>query len=286
MKKFLAILLLLCLFVPAACASEWLAENVTEAQVGSVGGEWVVIALKRGATPVADGFYAAYEDNVEQALIACEGRLSPVKYTEYSRVALALAALGENPADFRGWNLLEPLKDLDKVKIQGNNGPIWALIALDSNDYPGYEDARAALLDAVLSAQNEDGGYSIVTGNASDPDMTAMAITALAAHRSDERAAECIRSALACLSALEADGRLASCESCVWAMIAYASLDMREDAARLRQSVEQYAFEGAYRHDLAEDKINGMATEQAAYGVVAYQRMLDGKSRLFDMRGE
>ena len=38
MKKFLAILLLLCLFVPAACASEWLAENVTEAQVGSVGG--------------------------------------------------------------------------------------------------------------------------------------------------------------------------------------------------------------------------------------------------------
>ena len=69
-------------------------------------------------------------------------------------------------------------------------------------------------------------------------------------------------------------------------MIAYASLDMRDDAARLRQSVEQYAFEGAYRHDLAEDKINGMATEQAAYGVVAYQRMLDGKSRLFDMRGE
>ena len=61
---------------------------------------------------------------------------------------------------------------------------------------------------------------------------------------------------------------------------------MRDDAARLRQSVEQYTFEGAYRHDLAEDKINGMATEQAAYGIVAYQRMLDGRSRLFDMRGE
>ena len=32
-------------------------------------------------------------------------------------------------------NLLEPLADMDYVKKQGINGPVFALIALDTGDY-------------------------------------------------------------------------------------------------------------------------------------------------------
>ena len=35
-----------------------------------------------------------------------------------------------------GYDLTKPLGDYDRTIWQGLNGPIWALIALDSRDYP------------------------------------------------------------------------------------------------------------------------------------------------------
>ena len=69
-----------------------------------------------------------------------EGNLHDKKYTEYSRVIVALTAIGKNPADVAGYNLLTPLGDYEKTIWQGMNGPIWALIALDSGNYdmPGW----------------------------------------------------------------------------------------------------------------------------------------------------
>ena len=285
MRKILSLALALCLLCSAALGEEWLLKNNAQPQPGSLGGEWTIIALARGGAQVEDGCYQNYLDALEQALIACDGQLSSVRYTEYSRTALALAALGEDPTDFRGFNLLEPLRNVDNVKIQGNNGLIWALIALDSNDYEGFEDARAALLEEVLAMPNEDGGFGIALGSGSNPDMTAMAMTALAAHRDDLRAAECLSDAVAFLSGFEAAGEMENnCETTAWAMIAYSSLNLRQDAERLRGMLEQYALDGGYRHVLEQDKADPMATEQAAYAIAAYQRMENGENRLFDMR--
>lgn len=280
MRKILSLALALCLLCSAALGEEWLLKNNAQPQPGSLGGEWTIIALARGGAQVEDGCYQNYLDALEQALIACDGQLNSVRYTEYSRTAL-----GEDPTDFRGFNLLEPLRNADNVKIQGNNGPIWALIPLDSDDYAGFEDARAALLEEVLAMPNEDGGFGIAPGSGSNPDMTAMAMTALTAHRDDPRAAECLSDAVAFLSGFEAAGAMENnCETTAWAMIAYSSLNLRQDAERLRGMLEQYALDGGYRHDLEQDKADPMATEQAAYAIAAYQRMENGENRLFDMR--
>ena len=59
-----------------------------------------------------------------------------------------------------GYNLLAGLSDLEFVKYQGNNGPIWALLALDSGNYPvpsGGTTTRQALIDEILSVQTSDG---------------------------------------------------------------------------------------------------------------------------------
>lgn len=68
------------------------------------------------------------------------------------------------------------------MKSQGINGPIFALIALDSHDYEipkavagKTQTTREALIDAILAAQLSDGGWN-VNGNGADADMTAMAI--------------------------------------------------------------------------------------------------------------
>lgn len=62
-------------------------------------------------------------------------RFTTNKYTEYERVAMALTAIGENPESIHGYDILHPLADYKKVKKQGINGSIFALIALDSNQY-------------------------------------------------------------------------------------------------------------------------------------------------------
>ena len=278
MKKIIAILAALVLLCSSVSMAQTLLEMVPQPQMGSVGGEWAVIALARGDADVPEGYYEGYLDRVEDALKACGGVLHPVKRTEYSRVALALAALGENPADFRGYDLLAPLAEVDKVKMQGNNGPIWALIALDSNDYPGTEAAKAQLVSEIIAMPNEDGGFGIAPGQGSNVDMTAMALTALAKHA--DEAAGCIEAALGFLASAE----FASSESCAQALVAYSALNMSVEAAQMREELEGYAVGGGYRHLMDENEVNGMATEQVLYAIAAYERMLNGQNVLFDMR--
>ena len=280
MKKILAMIVVLVLLCAPACAAETLLEMTPAPQVGSIGGEWAVIALARSGSAVPEGYYEAYLDRVEETLEACGGVLHPVKRTEYSRVALALAALGENPADFRGYDLLTPLTETDMVKLQGNNGSIWALIALDSGDYPGTEEAKDKLLADILAIPNEDGGFGIAPGQGSNVDMTAMALTALAKYADAEGVGACIEAALGFLSAADYD----SSESCAQALVAYSALNMGEEAADMQAMLEEYAIGGGYRHLMEEGEINAMATEQAGYANAAYQRMLKGENALFDMR--
>ncbi len=66
------------------------------------------------------------------------------KYTEYSRVIIALTSIGKDPKNVGGYNLLLPLGDFEKTTWQGINGAIWALIALDCGQYdmPYNADAQ------------------------------------------------------------------------------------------------------------------------------------------------
>lgn len=282
-KRILIILLVLLLTIPCAsaeCTLNDLLQMTPEPCVGSIGGEWAILALARGECSVPEGYYEGYLNNVEAELQVCGGELHPVKRTEYARVALALAALGEDPANFRGYDLIAPLMDVDSVKIQGNNGPIWALIALDSIDAQNLDTAREALLKEILAAQNEDGGYAIAVGQSSNADMTAMALTALSTHRDEDGVQDCVERALAWLKKTD----LESCESCAQVMVAYCALGMNDEAANVRNAMEEYAVEGGYCHTLDEPERNAMSSEQAAYAIVAYERMCDGKNTLFDMR--
>ena len=115
------------------------------------------------------------------------------KHTEYERITLALTALGEDATKFKGSNgtaydLVAPLFDKDEsgkylVSKQGNNGTVFALIALDSGSY--YKDAtgnaaREAWIDTLYSNQHSNGAWNIDSDHLGDNvDTTAMAVQAL-----------------------------------------------------------------------------------------------------------
>ena len=112
----------------------YLSASVPDPGVSSIGGEWAVIGLARNDSLPAD-YAASYYSNLVRTLRDTGGVLHRVKYTEYSRVVLALSSLGFDPTDVAGYDVLSPLGDFDQVCWQGVNGPIWALIALDSRGY-------------------------------------------------------------------------------------------------------------------------------------------------------
>ena len=202
-----------------------------------------------------------------------------------------------------GLNLLLPLGDFDETASQGVNGAIFALLALDCGGYeipaaqPGEtQTTREGLVDLLLSSRNADGGWSLF-GESSDPDMTAMALQALAPYRQREDVARAAESAVDYLSVIQlpsggfSSWGTANCESCAQVIVALTALglDPQKEQRLIKndQSVVDalctFAVNDGFYHsaDLAE--VNGMATEQAYYALTAYARFLDGQTRLYDM---
>ena len=281
----------------------YLSASVPDPGVSSIGGEWAVIGLARNGSLPAD-WASTYYTNLVRTLRDTDGVLHRVKYTEYSRVVIALSSLGFDPTDVAGYDVLSPLGDFDQVCWQGANGPIWALIALDSRGYdaPTVPDGkrqttRDALIDAVLDSEIAGGGWAL-SGSVPDVDMTAMALTSLAPYRGARAdAAAAIERGLSVLSSLQGEGGgfgdagSATSESCAQVVVALASLGIDpasdERFAKAGGSVLDalcaFAVPGGGFKHVADGEVNGMATEQGFYALVAYERLLSGKTSLFDM---
>lgn len=287
--------------VLADCA-DYLCQAVPNPTIGSVGGEWAILGLARSGVEVPQDYFARYYQNVCSEVQAAQGVLHDRKYTEYARVVLALTAIGKDPQNVCGYNLLMPLADYDKTVWQGLNGPIFALIALNSKDYAIPQNPEAATqatkemyVDAILRAQLEDGGFSLTGQAPSEVDITAMALCALADYRSDERVAAAIEKGLLCLSQMQEDsGGYAgfsqeNSESTAQTMVALCTLGISLEDERfvkngntlLDHILSYYQGDGVFRHTDTEDL---MATEQAMYALAACARAERGQTALYDMR--
>lgn len=294
---------------PASCGeiladtAAYLSASVLNPGVSSIGGEWAVIGLARNGGLPAD-WAASYYTNLVRTLRDTGGVLHRVKYSEYSRVVLALSSLGFDPTDVAGYDVLSPLGDFDQVCWQGVNGPIWALIALDSRGYDApaapegkRQTTRDALVDAILESEIAGGGWAL-SDSVPDVDLTAMALTSLAPYR-DSRAdvAAAVERGLSVLSSLQGenggfgDAGSATSESCAQVVVALSALGIDPASgarfAKVGGSVLDalcaFAVPGGGFKHVADGEVNGMATEQGFYALVAYERLLSGKTSLFDM---
>ena len=265
--------------------------------VGSTGGEWMVIGLARSGRTVPAGYYDNVVEYVKAKADANE-RLHRAKVTDNARVILALTAIGKDVTNVGGHNLLKGLDNMAYVQTQGINGPIWALIALDSHNYPTMGDVtREKLIQVILDAQLNDGGWTL-SGTKADPDMTAMAIQALAPYyKTNETVKAAVDKALEALSALQRnDGGFGSwgtvnSESCAQVIVALTALGIdpatdsrfvKNGSTVLGALAGFYVDGGGFKHT-ADGERNGMATEQGYYALAAYFRFLNGQTSLYDM---
>lgn len=259
--------------------------------------------------------YSNFYQNVYAYCEQKNWKLTRTKYSDYSKLIMALTSIGIDAQNVGGHNLFDYLSDYENVRMQGINGPIWALIAL--NCHPSYsipknkeaavQNTEEMLLQAVLVAQCEDGGWNLAGGQG-DADMTGMALQALSFYygkRTDVNAA--VERGLAWISKnqLESGGfgtqGVETSESVAQILVALSGLgiDGSKDARFLKNGksplyglFQYYLPEGGFMHVAANagnngggigGMLDGMATEQGFYATVAYQRLLDGRSFIYDM---
>lgn len=283
-----------CAVDPGSALSDtaaYLQKTVPTPTVASVGGEWSVIGLARGGFTVP----ASYYDHVVSYVKACKGVLHERKYTEYSRVVLALTAIGKDPANVAGFDLTAPLNDFEKTVWQGINGPIWALIALDAGGYPCSR--REDYVNYILEKEISGGGWAL-SGAAPDADITGMALQALAKYQNQAAVKAATDRALAWLSQNQnADGSFSTtgkenCESTVQVLVALCELGISLTDARFVKNgntvldglMEYYVQGGGFTHvKLAGGGNDLMSTEQGFYALVAADRASKGKSSLYRM---
>ena len=278
-------------------------EQVKEPIYGSIDGEWNIIGLARYGAVTKD-YISKYKENLLKEVKAKDGVLSTRKYTEYSRVVIALASIDENPTNFGGYNLLKPLAEFDNVNKQGINGSIYALIAIHSSNYKipkpdknytGEVTTVKKLIEYIIKNQNSDGGWSMA--DKSECDITAMAVQALSFYYtgSDKSVKKSVDKALKFLSKQQnndggysAEG-ISNCESTAQVLMAISALNINIEDSRFVKNgntvlngLLDYYSNGKFSHT-KNGGYNHMATEQGFCALTAYYRSLTIMNGFYDM---
>lgn len=269
--------------------------------------EWEIIDLARyGYTnvPMYETYYASVEEKVKET----GAIIHKSKVTENERTILALTALGVDCTDVAGYNILEPLYDETFVTKQGVNGVVFGLLAIDAANAPDSleEDGtniREFLVQKILEAELSTGGWTFF--GAADPDMTGMAIQALAPYyNTNTDVKEAVDRGLDVLSNMQRDdGGFASwgslnSESDAQVVTALSALGIDADTdprfvkngISVLDNLISFKDEatGGFRH-IKKDQNgnvygeNAMATQQGTYALVAYYRYKHGMPALYDM---
>lgn len=279
-----------------ASVQEAIRASVKKPVTASAGGEWAVIGMARSGAKMPEEWYDSYLSQLYQLIRSNNGILPGSQLSDYARVVLALSAMGQDPADLGGYHLLDPLSDLETLKGQGLSGVMYSLLAYsvkgaDAETYSEY-------IDWIVSSALADGGFAN-GGTKGDPDMTAIAILALAPYQEDSRVKETVDRAVAFLEgAMQEDGGFSSygvknAESAAQVVTALCALgiDPAADERFCSESGENplsnllsfAAADGGYYHVKGASGSNQMATEQALIALAAYSRFLEQNNSLYDM---
>lgn len=301
-----------------AMLSSTLAQEKAALTSPDFGSEWGILGLARsgylekGSKYFNDYYtrvaaYASKATKNAQELGAPAGALHLVKCTENSRLIIALSALGRDARSIGECDLTAPYEKFSWIEGQGLNSVVFALIALDTVGYETKDTTiRQQCISYILGRQLSDGGWNYQEdAAASDPDMTAMSLQALANYQKQERVQAAVSAAVGRLSAMQnSDGSYTSyeavnSESISQVIVACAALgiDPHTDSRFVKNGKSAvaalltfYNTEKRAFHHTMKDKdgnptdVDGMATEQAAYAMTAYQRLMNGKTSLYDMR--
>ena len=249
--------------------------------------EWDVIALKQAGKYIP----STYLDQAEKLVVEKQGHGGRI--TDMERHALGILAAGGNPTNINGYNLIQSIYT-GEVNKQGLNGVAYALIVLNSGDFTVPDSTqwnKDKLLNALLSAQNNDGGWMWDGSKTSDVDTTAMVLAALAPYQDQPSTKAKIESAVTYLASQYTAGKINNSSSAAQAIIALSALGIDANGPRFTKG-EGSLFKLLLSYQNTDggfdwqggDVSDAFSTSQPFEALVAYQLMKQGKGSIYDLR--
>lgn len=276
----------------------------------TAGAEWALLGIARSGEEISQDYYQTYLTNLSVTLEKNRGDLQSV--TNDDKVILALTAIGLDPTNFAGYNLIAlGFESFDAIEALTPSGPAYALLALNSNDYqlpPQADYDESDLVGLLLQSEikpsadngNQQGGWAW-TGDKPDPDLTAMVLQALAPYDTDAHPAvvDAVARGLSVLSGMQlADGGFSSYgveNACSVAQVVTALCELGIDptsqvygfnqgGANMVENLLSFALpSGGFIYQQGERAASAFSSEQSLYALVDYQRLKEGKSSLYRM---
>ena len=245
----------------------WLSESLPEG-IG-VTAEWYVLALSKENEYDFTAYASALTDYVQK-----KNYINPVTA---QKMALALLASGYI-SDF----VTQTVED--SFGALGVMSEIYSL-HLAANGFLPNDETPESLTQRLLNLQLADGGFA-VSGEIANPDVTAMAIQALAHRKDDPRVVQAIEKALVCLCGLQTENGgfvaygVENAESTAQVILALTALGYDANDARfikngdtLLDVLARYqCANGGFSHEIGGD-VNVNATVQA---FLAYASLENG----------
>lgn len=287
-----------------------MATNVTAPTFGTNAGEWTVLTLARGehfeqGNAYFEDYYNRIVETVKTtaASVNLNGALHKSKSTENARLIMALSSIGKDARNVGGVNLVKAYEEngIKWIKKQGINGPVFALIALNTAGYEIDETVVNDCLNFIFTNQRADGGWSLA-GTKGDPDITSMTLQALSFYKDRDDVKTAAEKGITCLQNLQADngnfsyGGDPNVESTSQVVVALTAWGINPDTDErfvkngkspidviLSFYTEDSKYGAGFKH-VQSGAWNDMATDQATYALVAYDRFLKGKTSLYDMK--
>ena len=154
--------------------AEYVKEQVKSPEFSSTGGDWAVIGIKESGIEVEEGYFDVYYDNVRAEAKSRKGDFSDEYYTCYSRAILGLVAIGREPQNVEGYDLIKPLEEKEAIKKEGISSVAYALMA---SKEAGYTlSCESEYIDFIVKELKENDRYK----DKSYADYTAICLRALA----------------------------------------------------------------------------------------------------------
>lgn len=260
------------------------------------------------------------------------------KRTENMRAIIGYTSVGFDPTNVSGYDITRALGNYTDIIWQGINATIFTLISLDTLNYEmpeltaeelsqgvhgtAVQATREMLVTRIMAQELPSGGWVLDTGfeveddptsgditlstDKADPDITAMAIQALARYSEDtvyvngteKKVGDAIERALNALSSMQKSAgdfeswgttNVESTAQVLMALIAM-GIDPLEDERFITSSgntilngILKYHVSGSGFKHVADGSVNAMATDQAMYALVAYDRYLKGQNYIYNM---
>ncbi|GER67763.1 hypothetical protein BpJC7_28060 [Weizmannia acidilactici] len=277
----------------AVSVSKDIADTASYFKSSALNSDFVVAALAK------ENLLTANEIKQYRSVIKERVNSKTLTGTELDKTIIALKAIGEDPANFEGKNLVRSVFETKEEST--TTGYAYDLIALNTDNYsiPGDAPNTPAKIAAKLvDLELPDGGWSWgPSATASDVDSTGMVLTALGTYqdRHDEDVKNAIQDGIKYLKAAEKDNAgfdnwgINSC-STAQAIIGLTSVDVDPTTGDFVKSgtnpvsmlsTFKDTKNGGYKWMATSDASDSFSTEQVLQALVAYDLFQKGDT-LYD----